>query len=821
MLRYIAILTICFSLLPGTVRAQLVRLHGKVTNTKMEPLAFVTVQVKGEQNGTRTDEQGNYQVMLEEGEYEVLFSLLGYEKKLIKIVVDKKSPPENIILQEGASALNEVRIVNFRKDRAEEIIRQVIARKEKLKSATGSYSADAYIRATQETETTLKKRKAVKATDSGAQAALNRLLDQMSMSEVVLHVDKAYPDKIKETRQGVKNRGNTEGLFFLSTTEANFDLYDNLMQLPALTQLPMLSPLSYSGLLAYRFKTLRIQKLPGGGNLYTIHFSPGKMGNALIEGNVQIVDTAWAVVKASYTLPKYHMIEYDLFEVEQEFSPVEDKAWLPVRQEFSYLTKAGKNKSSGRTVVVYDHYVLDTVFSKKHFGNELGSTTLEAYQRDCSFWNTVRKEPLSERELQFVTRSDSVYRATHSKEYLDSVDRVTNRITWKKVLLFGVENYRRSKERTWNFAPLIAVTRPLFPGGTRLGYYAGYSREFEDKTRLSINADASYGLRNRDLIGELKVNRLYNPFSRGYYSVDVGRAFDFIFIGDAFVNLFRRSNFYRKDYLEVEHGLEILNGLVLRNRVEFARRYSLAGLTLNREADSLFKNSEFFNQPINFDTYNALFASITLEYTPFQKYLREPRQKLILGSRWPTVYAKWRKGIPGILQSAIDFDYVEFGIYQRVKLGLLGVSQYRIYSGDFVTQRDLRYVDFKFISRGNPGLFNNPMQSFQALDSTFPVFRRFYEGHYLHDFNGSILNKIPLIRKLNLLEVAGGGFLILPERNLRYFEGYIGLEKVLRLWNERFKIGYYFVFSAANKYNNPYQLKVGLNQFNRRKNSWY
>ena len=66
------------------------------------------------------------------------------------------------------------------------------------------------------------------------------------------------------------------------------------------------------------------------------------MKYALIEGNVQIVDTAWAVVKASYSLPKYHMIEYDLFEVEQEFSPVEDKAWLPVRQEFSYLTKAGK-----------------------------------------------------------------------------------------------------------------------------------------------------------------------------------------------------------------------------------------------------------------------------------------------------------------------------------------------------------------------------------------------------------------------------------------------------------------------------------------------
>jgi hypothetical protein len=283
----------------------------------------------------------------------------------------------------------------------------------------------------------------------------------------------------------------------------------------------------------------------------------------------------------------------------------------------------------------------------------------------------------------------------------------------------------------------------------------------------------------------------------------------------------RRSNFYLKDNIEVEHGVELLNGLVLRNSFEFARRRPLTSLQLNTAADSLFKESTFFNQPINFSPYNAFFGMISLEYTPFQKYIREPRQKIILGSNYPTVYVKWRKGIPGIFNSDINFDYLEFGIKQRVKLGLAGISQYQFYSGDFINQKDLRYIDFKFISRGNPGLFNNPLQSFQSLDSTFPVFRRFWEGHYLHQFNGSLINKIPLIKKLNILEVAGGSILYLPERNLRFIEGYIGLEKIIRIWNERFKVGYYFVVSAANKYNNPYQLKIGLDQFNKRKNSWY
>ena len=112
------------------------------------------------------------------------------------------------------------------------------------------------------------------------------------------------------------------------------------------------------------------------------------------------------------------------------------------------------------------------------------------------------------------------------------------------------------------------------------------------------------------------------------------------------------------------------------------------------------------------------------------------------------------------------------------------------------------------------------MRSFQSMDSTFPIFNRFYEGHVLHQFNGAILNKIPLIKKLNLLEVAGGGFLLSPERDLRYVEAFLGIEKIIRIWSEQFKVGYYVAFSAANKFNTPFQFKIGIDQYNKRKNSW-
>jgi hypothetical protein len=72
-------------------------------------------------------------------------------------------------------------------------------------------------------------------------------------------------------------------------------------------------------------------------------------------------------------------------------------------------------------------------------------------------------------------------------------------------------------------------------------------------------------------------------------------------------------------------------------------------------------------------------------------------------------------------------------------------------------------------------------------------------------------------------EVAGGGFLIAPERNLRYLEIFTGLERVFK-WPfnplSRLKLGIYVVGSVANKFNNPLQFKIGLTTWDRFRNNW-
>ena len=184
----------------------------------------------------------------------------------------------------------------------------------------------------------------------------------------------------------------------------------------------------------------------------------------------------------------------------------------------------------------------------------------------------------------------------------------------------------------------------------------------------------------------------------------------------------------------------------------------------------------------------------------------------------------WEKGVPGIAGSEVNFDYLEFGAEQILNMGLIGVSKYTVKSGEYLNTTDLRMIDYKFQRRGDPLLFMNPHRAFQSLDSTFPVFKRFFEGHLFHEFNGLFLNKIPLFKKLQLREVGGAGFLFAQERNLKYAELFVGVERAFDSpFNplDKFKIGIYVVGAAANQFRNPVQFKVGFTTWDKRRNRWF
>jgi len=380
-------------------------------------------------------------------------------------------------------------------------------------------------------------------------------------------------------------------------------------------------------LLAYRFKMLTIEN-KGHHKIYTISVKPRQLSNATVEGEITIADSSWTILHTKFSLPKYHLPEYDVFEVEQHYEFIDNAAWMITRQQFTYFSKSGRASSTGQTIVSYKNFELNKRFDKKYFGSEVSKTAEEAYEKDSMFWQQTRTEPLTNKEMRFIRYKDSVYQATHTKTYLDSMDRVINKITWKKIFLFGQAFNNHEKERRLYFPSIPSFFQPFQFGGSRLMLMFTYDKTYKSRKNISMYNQVSYGFRNHDINGSITFNRLYNPFNRGFYSLSAGRDFQAIFSGDAWINMIKRSNIYLNNSIGVGHGLELMNGLFLYTNFDIAFRRSVSDYKTNPKVDSLFGDILTNNQAVPFEAYNAVYGKVRLQYTPFQKYIREPREKI-------------------------------------------------------------------------------------------------------------------------------------------------------------------------------------------------
>ncbi|MFT3903174.1 MAG: DUF5686 and carboxypeptidase regulatory-like domain-containing protein [Niabella sp.] len=798
--------------------AQEFTLKGKITTTRLEPIPLATVQLKASKKTMLSGNDGSYSFELPKGIYEIVVTMVGYQPRVVSVVVDKQDVEQNIILSEDAKTLTGVTVKSKAKDRAEDYVRQVIRHKDELQQAAGAYSCDVYIKAVK--EDSIPKPKNQKPSKDSIWA--KNPSPGMSLAEIVLHLDYASPTRYKEERTGIKRNGDVRNLFFLSTTEGRFDFYDNLVKVPALSSATFLSPISYSGLLAYKYKTLKTENV-GNHHVHTISVRPGSLSNATVSGEMVIDDSTWTVLSLRFAFPKYHLPMYDYFEVTQKHEFVNNAAWMVTHQAFSYYSKDKHAKSSGTTTVGYRNFELNKTFPPRYFGPEMSATTLEAYRRDSNFWNTTRTVPLTDKEVRLIKYTDSVRAVVTSKAYRDSVDSVTNKVNWKKIVYKGQELSYHEKGINMYFPAMLSLATFSF-GGLRLQFPFRYYKTDSLRKTISINASPSYGLLNKDINGYFDFRRKYNPFNQAYFSVTLQREFASIFSGDAWINQLKRANYYLDNSIGLGWGCEIANGFMFHTKWSMSLRRSLAGYKTYNFVDSIFSDiGEGENKAPDFEPYNAFYGSVELRYTPFQPYVREPFEKILLEPKWPTFYVKWRKGMPDIFNSKVNFDYLELGVEQFLRMGLLGNGQYSIKSGSFLNKKNLQQVDYKYQRRGDPFLFMNPYEAFQSMDSSFAVFKRFYEGHYVHEFNGALFNKIPLFKKIGLREVAGAGFLIAPERNLRYAEAFAGVEHVFR-WPfgrfQKFKLGAYVTGSVANQYKDHLQFKVGITTWNLRDNKW-
>lgn len=800
-------------------------IEGFVLDENSEPIPYAKVWVKNENNlGTITNIYGQYSIAFEQlGSYEIIFSVLGYEEQVITIIIDDFTTVQrNIFLKQRADLLSEVEVSTDKKNVGYEIIKQVMARKDEMVETFSAYSVDVYLKGSETFDDKTKKKN---EDDDEPKIEVSfenegEAIEESSLNLVEKNITIHYqaPKQLKEIKHAEYKIGNPEHIYLESAPiflDVFFNFYDNLMHKNRLHEGPIISPLHYAGLLSYKYKLTDIIT-EGQDTIYKVSIKPRNVGNTTLEGDLYIKKHEYVLTKVDLKMHKGNLKTYDDFGILQHYEKI-DSAWVVTKQTFTYKTKYGKELVSGQTDVVYKNYRIKPEFGPKFFSNEVALTLDDAYKKDSIYWTTNRPIKLTAEEQRKKFVQDSTIAAHNTKEYLDSIDLAYNEINLLRIFLTGINIRNREKKQEWTLPAVSNLFIPLGVAGPRITAFTRYYKRFDKDQRFFARINPSIGILNNDIRGRMSANYYYNPKKLARLNFTFNHGVELINDFVPYLDYIDPGNYYFNSRLEIGHSFEIFNGFYLSTNGKLSRRSSIADLDFYNWRGEELQTSD----PIDFDAYNIFRTDITISYTPGQKFVSEPNEKIVLGSRWPTFSLTHQKGWRGVLNSSANFDNITFVANQRFSIGTIGRSEYRLEVGKFVNQDSVYFIDQKFFRAGDVGLtsliMSDPLFSFQNLLQAYQTRDVYAQFNYVHSFNGAIINKIPFMKKTRLRSVAGGGMLFLPEYdNLFYQELFFGVQRQFKFLRERIKIGSFVVFSDSNKQPAKVQFKFLFEMVNER-----
>jgi hypothetical protein len=877
-------LTLTLILLSIAFPAKAWQLSGTVRDLQGETLPYANVYVENTTYGVVTNLKGQYFFELKDGTYNVVFSLLGYEKKVVPVNIKGKNLTLDVTLEEEDLEMNAVEITETRRDPAYAIMDSVAAHKWEYIKQYETFTSEIYLKASLESDTLKKpgEDKPLTAEDSAKLARKDSIEAQrqaereakiaerqekegkdstdtgagtpkedaygdlprpkLNFIEYFATVCFAQPERYKsiihawrdftqkstgsvqvsfgdsESRSGSPSSlASNPYLFYLDVADADFNFYRNLIEIPDLSVRPFVSPASTNGALYYKYKLVQ-SFMEDGKVVHEIEVTPRNIAAPLFTGTMFIMEKSWAIKAVNLRLNPDAIYFFKYFQVIQDHSILEgDGRWVMDREEFFYNTREGRIRYYGNTVVKYSDYVLDTAFSRNFFHNEVRRMDDDALEKDSLFWNESRPIALKPEEDRFIHTQDSINDILTSAKYMAEQDSAFNRLSVWDFLLNGVGFKNSFKKREIFFNPLVAQVRPLGVGGYRHAFGGSYEKEWDRAHGIDVNYELDYGVVNQDLKGWGRVSYTYLPKHFGKVYVRGGNVFSMVNTNPSFTASFSRGNYVQKYFGGIGHRIEVVNGVQLDVAAEWADRRSLENLDLEEWSNTLFGG---LNTPVAFDPYKEFLLKVSVEFTPFQKYAIEPYKKVNLGSAWPTITFNYKKAIPNIYGSAIDYDFLEVVSSHKLKIGNIGESRWRFNAGTYLTSDSVQFTDYKFFRGSDKFYFSDPLQSFQLLGPTLSTKNPFLMANYLHNFNGLFLNKVPFIRKLKMEEIAGAGTLLIPDQSFQHVEVFAGVTLPFRIKRQMFKVGAYFVTSYSNVAQLSASVKFGINFFDSQANSW-
>jgi hypothetical protein len=813
------------------------------------PIPFVTVAVtnlsSGKIKGTTSSEDGRFTIQVIPGSYHLKAHMIGFEDvdTLIQLPLSKR--PFTLVMQTAENELAAVAVFADRRDLAREVVSKAIdARNAHFNGSGEVVQYDSYTRTSVQwltPDTARVKGDSTQSKESRKNRPLIKLQYHLSEAQCVAHWQ--APGRYAESVEGVqeyskeKPRGSSAGAtvtmnygeseiipqqwayddnYVLNSTEGfhEFDIYRRLLHLPALCDKKILSPIGEGALLSYAYDVVSVSDSLNE-KTYTIQFRGLFPGEPLLEGFMNVRASDWTVTYVKYHLAGAVMKFFSDLEVELTYDVGNDGHARPVSLEIEYAIEEGASHYLGtvrrRSV---DWTKSDATYE---FGDEVRSYDVKAFDRDSSFWSAIRVDKFDGVEQAYIHACDSLQKLYASDEYYAEADSAYNALRWIDFLLYGIGYRNREKDYSFYINPLTMQVNPFGIGGYRHRVGGTFQKDFENSYTLEVEGEADYGFRNNDLRGRGGVGLTYVPLKFVRTFLRFGDYYDMVNNYASLGSIFSRSNFVRTQTWSVAQRMEVVNGLFAELTFEFSDQQPIVNLQSDRWSQQVFGD---VNSPLDFERYIKSEFKLELKYRHKQRYIIKKGKKILLGSVYPEVKFVYRKGIPGLLNSEVDFDYLECGLKHTRTLGRFGDMDWSVLAGSFVNKRNLRLLEHRYFRGSDIFFFSDPLNSFQLLGPTLSTSNAFFRANYFHHFNGILLNKIPLLHRLRLTEAAGVATLSIPAENFHHAEFYVGVERVVRIKKELFRFGIYASTADSNWEQAKFEFKLGINFYNSFTKKW-
>lgn len=787
------------------------QLTGKVTGENGEPLPYASVYVRNTTNGTTTNADGDYRLPLEPGEYEIVFQYLGYRKQVEKVSMGDRPKRLNVKLAAEDLTISEVVITT--EDPAYRIMREAIARREYYRSRINQYTCDAYVKGFYKLLKTPKKILGEEVGDMGG------ILDSagsgviyLSESVSKLNVQRR-PYKFKEDMISSKVSGSTNGFSLNRAEIVEFSLYEERLNI----ERDILSPLADNAFNYYDFKWKGEFTDDDGNLVYKIALNPKRTDDPVWDGVIYIVDSWWNIYGTDVFLKGANIKQpvLDTLRFRQEFTLVEKPdRWAMLSQVTDFRFGIFGFEIGGFFNSVLTNYDINPQFASDFFTRETFRVEEGANQRDTTYWAQVRPIPLTEEEVKDYTKKDSLEQIWESKAYKDSMDRKANK--FEVMDIFSAYTYRNSfRHEEFTIGSPISIIQFNTVQGWLIGSKLNYRKKADRENTRYWEADGamSYGFDDKRLRYEAGIKRKFESIhyrtlslNGGIQTAQFNDRNPISVVVNGLYSLNSRRNYmklYDKSFGRGEYSQMLTPWLKGGVQAEYASRR-----LLENTSDYVFKNllidpvdeyepnttilsdEDGFVNPYEFNS-DAFAVQFDARIRPGATYSSYPKFRLYRQGSQPEIQLRYRKAIPGVGNSDINYDFAQVQVTQdNVGAGLLGYTSWAVKAGTFLNRNRLAMMDF-YHPMGNRTLFSGPggrTEQFYLLPYyDYATQNSFVEAHWEHHMQGWLFDKIPGFRSLKFKEVVGGKFYysdqtageeLLGNQTMPYWELYFGIENI-------------------------------------------